>query len=118
MASVEPAAGSTVSTMTARNAKPMSALTGRRAPREVAAIPASTPAQPTIIAIHIDTTVAVAEKCSGCHHGGWAAPCTTGTDRLGPPNEITIMIRTDTTIAVRAAQAVSWAGRAGGRTWL
>ena len=61
----------------------------------------------TIYAQVAVTTVNVAVKWSGCHHGGLAVPCTAGTDRLGPPAEIRTMIRIDIVIAAMASHARS-----------
>src|SRR5580692_9372286 len=94
-------------------AKPRMSRTGSRAPRATAARPASIPAQPIAIAIHSETTVTVAVRCSGCHHGGWAAPATAGTARLGPPAETTTMTSTDATTAAKPAQASTCAPRFG-----
>src|SRR5213596_377109 len=79
MESVEPAGGSTVSTVTTRNAAARIGRTGGRAPRATATRPAITPAQPSAIAIHSDTVTKVAVRCSGCHQGG--PPPARGRDR-------------------------------------
>src|SRR5580700_10531673 len=106
MASVEPAAGSTVTTATARNPAAMTARTGGRAPRATATSPAITPAQPSAIATHNDTVTNVAVRCSEwCHHGGPPLVGKAGTETFGPAAETTTMISTEATMAAAASQA-------------
>ena len=106
MESVEPAAGSTVNTTTARNANAMSARAGGRAPRATATRPAITPAPPSTMAAHNPAVTNVVVRCRECHHGGPLAGRTTdGTVALGPAAEITIMTSVDATIAAAASPA-------------
>ncbi len=62
MESVEPADGRTAKTVTARNAKAMTARARGRAPRSTATRPAITPAQPSAIANHSETVTNVAVR--------------------------------------------------------
>src|SRR5271166_3602483 len=106
MESVEPAAGSTVSTTMARNANAMSARAGGRAPRATATRPAITPAHPSTRAAHNPAVTNVVVRCRECHHGGpLAARATDGTDAFGPAAEITIMTSVDAAMAAAASQA-------------
>ena len=106
MESVEPAAGSTVSTATARNAAARTGRTGGRAPRATATSPAITPAQPSAIAAHSDTVTNVAVRCSACHQGGPPARRMAGTETFGPAAEMTMMISVEAAMAAAASQPV------------
>ncbi len=106
MESVEPAAGSTVSATTARNAAARTGRTGGRAPRATATSPAITPAQASAIAAHSDTVTNVAVRCSACHQGGPLARRMAGTETLGPAAEITIMTRVEAAMAAAASQPI------------
>ena len=107
MESVEPAAGSTVSTATTPNAATRMGRTGGRAPRATATRPAITPAQPSTIATHRDTVTNVAVRCSGCHQGGpWPGRGMAGTETFGPAAEIAIMISAEAAMATVASQPV------------
>ena len=107
MESVEPAGGSTVSIVTARNAAARTGRTGGRAPRATATRPAITPAQPSAIAVHSDTVPTVAVRCSGCHQGGPPpGRGMAGTETFGPAAEMAIMISVEAAMAAAANQPV------------
>src|ERR1700730_5959324 len=106
MESVEPAAGSTVSTTTARNAAARTGRTGGRAPRATATRPAITPAQPSVIATHSDTVTNVALRCSACPQGGRATRRMAGTETFGPAAEITIMTSVEAAMAAAASRPI------------
>src|SRR6266513_2620966 len=98
MESVEPADGSTVSTVTARNE---AARTGRTGGRAI------TPAQPSAIAVHSDMVTTVAVRCSGCHQGG-PPPSrdVAGTETFGPAAEMASMVSVEAVMAVAASQPI------------
>ena len=106
MESVEPAGGSTVSTVTARNAAAMTGRTGGLAPRATATRPTATPAQPSTIAPQSDTVTNVAPRCRACHHGRPPAPRRAGTETLAPAAEIMIMTSVEEAMATTANQPV------------
>jgi hypothetical protein len=107
MESVEPAGGSTVSIVTARNAAARIGRTGGRAPRATPTRPAITPAQPSAIAVHSDTVTTVAVRCSGYHQGGPPpGRGMAGTETFGPAAEMAIMISIEAAMAAAASQPV------------
>src|SRR2546421_2298211 len=118
MESVEPAGGSTVSAVTARNAAARTGRTRGRAPRPTATRPAITPAPPSAIAAHSETVTNVAVRCNACHHGRCPARGMRGTVTLGPAADRTIMIRTAAVMAATENQPASRVSpvRSGGRS--
>src|SRR5690349_22395416 len=107
MESVEPAGGSTVSAVTARNAAARTGRTRGRAPRPTATRPAITPAQPSAIAAHSETVTNVTVRCSACHHGRCPARGMRGTVTLGPAADRTIMTSTAAVMAATENHPVS-----------
>ena len=106
MTSVDPPAGSTVRIATARKEKTIRTRAEGRAPRATAMRPAMTPAPPMPAAAHNAKVTSGVERCSENHHGGPAAGIGTSiTAMLGPAASTAIMMATEMTIRMAAAQA-------------
>src|ERR1700744_6258821 len=86
--SVDPAAGSTVSTPTTRAAKASRARTGGRAPRAPASTPAMPPPPPASTAPQSAKVARAGDGCRQIHQGGpVAGRGMVTTDRLGPATD-------------------------------
>ena len=93
---MDPAGGSTASTVLAASAATTSILTGGRHPRRAATRPAATPPAPASAAAHNATLTSHAVGCRGIHHGGPRPDRgRLTTALLGPATETAIMISSE-----------------------